>query len=47
MKIPDTAFWYHTAYTVASIVYVVYIVSLWRRRRSVEKQRESADLGGR
>jgi hypothetical protein len=45
MKIPDTAFWYHTAYTVASVVYIGYIVSLWRRRKAVDKQQQQ--LGDR
>jgi hypothetical protein len=45
MSIPDTAFWYHTAYSVATVVYLGYIVSLWRRRRSVERQQKPRGAG--
>ena len=33
----DTAFYYHTAYAVAAILYGGYVLSLWRRGRRHRK----------
>ena len=35
---PDNAFYYHAAYTIAAVVYVGYAALLLRRRARVRRQ---------
>lgn len=36
--IPDNAGYYHAAYAVAVVLYGVYAVSIWVRRRAVRRR---------
>jgi hypothetical protein len=36
-SVPDNAFWYHAAYAVAIVTYVLYGVSIWWRRRALDR----------
>ena len=40
----DTKSFMVGAYTVASVIYVIYVVSLWNRARRVSKALESAGV---
>jgi len=40
---PDTAAYFHAAYTVAAVVYGVYIVSLLRRSHTVKEKLRSRE----
>lgn len=40
---PDTATYYHIAYTWAAVLYGGYALSLWRRARRVRARLESAN----
>jgi HAMP domain-containing protein len=39
---PDNAFYAHTAYAAAAVIYGVYALSLWRRRRQLQRRWEAA-----
>lgn len=41
----QTGFYYHAAYIVAGVIYVLYTLSLWRRSASVQKRRAALDAG--
>ena len=43
---PDNAFYAHAAYIATAAIYGVYAVSVWRRRRRVERLRRELDRGG-
>jgi hypothetical protein len=48
---PDNAFYAHSAYAAAAVIYGVYALSLWRRRRQLHRRWEAAvhavaDTGG-
>ena len=36
---PDNGVYAYAAYTAAAVVYAAYALSLWRRRRQVERRR--------
>lgn len=36
--IPENAGYFHAAYIAAAVIYVGYVVSLWRRRRHVRRR---------
>ena len=39
---PDNAFYMHAAYVAATAIYGVYALSVWRRRRQLERRRAGA-----
>jgi len=43
---PDNAFYAHAAYVAAAAIYGAYALSVWRRRRRVERLRRELERGG-
>lgn len=41
----DTAAYYHAAYAVAAVIYVLYAVSLVARRRAVRARLDATERG--
>jgi heme exporter protein D len=44
---PENASYFHAAYVVTVAVYALYAVSLWRRRRALDRRAREAELGAR
>jgi heme exporter protein D len=44
---PDNASYYHAAYAISVVVYAVYALSVWRRRRSLRRRSRDAERGAR
>jgi hypothetical protein len=42
---PDNAGYYHAAYAAAVIIYLLYALSLWRRRARVRRLSRRAQAG--
>jgi len=42
---PDNATYMHAAYAAAAAAYVFYAVSVWRRRRDVERRLRELERG--
>lgn len=39
---PDNAGYYHAAYVAAAVIYALYALSLWRRRRALRARGDAA-----
>jgi heme exporter protein CcmD len=42
---PDNASYMHAAYAISAAAYVFYAVSVWRRRREVERRLRELERG--
>lgn len=43
---PDNAFYFHTAYAAAAVIYGAYAWSIWRRSRRMRQARVRRSTGG-
>jgi hypothetical protein len=44
---PENASYYHAAYVVAVAAYALYALSVWRRRRALDRRAREVERGAR